>query len=85
MFNWLKTSMLMAAIVALFALIGSLIGGQSGMLLALGFALVMNLGAYWFSDKLVLRMYNARHSVFQPIQSRINLIGSTKDFSNCVS
>ena len=60
MFNWLKTSMLMAAIVALFALIGSLIGGQSGMLLALGFALVMNLGAYWFSDKLVLRMYNAR-------------------------
>ena len=60
MFNWLKTSVLMAAIVALFALIGSLIGGQSGMLLALGFALVMNLGAYWFSDKLVLRMYNAR-------------------------
>jgi heat shock protein HtpX len=60
MFNWLKTSMLMAAIVALFALIGSLIGGQSGMLIALTFALVMNVGAYWFSDKLVLRMYNAR-------------------------
>jgi heat shock protein HtpX len=60
MFNWLKTSMLMAAIVALFALIGSLMGGQSGMLIALTFALVMNLGAYWFSDKLVLRMYNAR-------------------------
>jgi heat shock protein HtpX len=50
----------MAAIVALFALIGSLMGGQSGMLIALTFALVMNLGAYWFSDKLVLRMYNAR-------------------------
>ncbi|MFZ9758548.1 MAG: zinc metalloprotease HtpX [Burkholderiaceae bacterium] len=60
MFNWLKTSMLMAAIVALFALIGSLMGGQSGMLIALTFALVMNTGAYWFSDKLVLRMYNAR-------------------------
>ena len=60
MFNWLKTSMLMAAIVALFALIGSFIGGQSGMLIALGFALVMNVGAYWFSDKLVLKMYNAR-------------------------
>lgn len=60
MFNWLKTSMLMAAIVALFALIGSLMGGQSGMLIALTFALVMNVGAYWFSDKLVLRMYNAR-------------------------
>ncbi|MGA1272909.1 MAG: zinc metalloprotease HtpX, partial [Burkholderiaceae bacterium] len=49
-----------AAIVALFALIGSLMGGQSGMLIALTFALVMNIGAYWFSDKLVLRMYNAR-------------------------
>lgn len=60
MFNWLKTSMLMAAIVALFVLIGSLMGGQSGMLIALTFALVMNIGAYWFSDKLVLRMYNAR-------------------------
>ena len=60
MFNWLKTSMLMAPIVALFALIGSLMGGQSGMLIALTFALVMNIGAYWFSDKLVLRMYNAR-------------------------
>jgi heat shock protein HtpX len=60
MFNWLKTSMLMASIVALFALLGSLLGGQSGMLIALTFALVMNLGAYWFSDKLVLRMYNAR-------------------------
>jgi len=60
MFNWLKTSMLMAAIVALFALIGSLMGGQSGMLIALTFALVMNIGVYWFSDKLVLRMYNAR-------------------------
>jgi len=50
----------MAAIVALFGVIGASLGGQSGMLLALGFALLMNVGAYWFSDKLVLRMYNAQ-------------------------
>ena len=60
MFNWLKTAVLMAAIVALFGVIGASLGGQSGMLLALGFALLMNVGAYWFSDKLVLRMYDAQ-------------------------
>ena len=60
MFNWPKTAVLMAAIVALFGVIGASLGGQSGMLLALGFALLMNVGAYWFSDKLVLRMYNAQ-------------------------
>ena len=60
MFNWLKTAVLMAAIVALFGVIGASLGGQSGMLLALGFALLMNVGAYWFSDKLVLRMCNAQ-------------------------
>jgi len=59
MFNWIKTSILMAAIVALFGLVGAWLGGSSGMLIALLFALVMNVGAYWFSDKLVLRMYNA--------------------------
>ncbi len=60
MFNWLKTAVLMAAIVALFGVIGASLGGQSGMLMALGFALVMNVGAYWFSDKLVLKMYDAK-------------------------
>lgn len=59
MFNWFKTSLLMAAIVALFGLVGAWLGGSSGMVLALAFALIMNVGAYWFSDKLVLRMYNA--------------------------
>jgi heat shock protein HtpX len=59
MFNWIKTSLLMAAIVALFGLVGAWLGGSSGMLLALVFALLMNVGAYWFSDKLVLKMYNA--------------------------
>ncbi len=58
--NWLKTSILMAGIVALFGVVGAAIGGQQGMLLALLFGGAMNVWAYWFSDKMVLRMYNAR-------------------------
>jgi heat shock protein HtpX len=60
MFNLLKTAVLMAAITALFMAIGSLLGGHSGMMFALVIALAMNFFSYWFSDKLVLRMYNAR-------------------------
>ena len=60
MFNWIKTFVLMAAITALFGAIGAVLGGQTGMLLALGVAAATNLGAYWFSDKMVLRMYNAQ-------------------------
>ncbi|HEX8964654.1 MAG TPA: zinc metalloprotease HtpX [Rhodocyclaceae bacterium] len=58
--NWLKTTVLMAAIVALFGVIGAMIGGKGGMLLALLFGGGMNLFAYWFSDQMVLRMYNAQ-------------------------
>ena len=58
--NWLKTSILMAGIIALFGAIGAMIGGKSGMLLALVFGGAMNVFSYWFSDKLVLRMYNAQ-------------------------
>ncbi|MFA5081079.1 MAG: zinc metalloprotease HtpX [Hydrogenophilaceae bacterium] len=58
--NWLKTSLLMAAIVALFGAVGMLLGGAQGMLIALLLGGAMNLWAYWNSDKMVLRMYNAR-------------------------
>lgn len=60
MFNWVKTAMLMAAIMALFGVVGGMIGGESGMLLALVFGGAMNVFSYWFSDKMVLKMYNAR-------------------------
>ena len=58
--NWLKTSILMAGIVVLFGTIGAALGGASGMLIALLLAGAMNAYAYWFSDKAVLKMYNAR-------------------------
>jgi heat shock protein HtpX len=60
MFNWVKTFMLMAAITALFIVIGGMIGGRNGMMFALLMALGMNFFSYWFSDKMVLRMYNAQ-------------------------
>jgi len=58
--NWLKTSLLMAGIVALFGVIGAALGGVQGMLLALLLGGAMNVFAYWNSDKMVLRMYNAQ-------------------------
>src|SRR5258708_19472679 len=55
-----RTAVLMAFLTGLFIAIGYLLGGQSGMVSACLFALGMNLFAYWNSDKMVLRMYNAR-------------------------
>jgi heat shock protein HtpX len=57
--NWIKTFVLMAAITALFGSIGAAFGGFSGMIIALVFAGAMNVYAYWFSDKAVLKMYKA--------------------------
>jgi heat shock protein HtpX len=58
--NWFKTGMLMAAIMALFGMVGALLGGGQGMLLALAFGAAMNLWAYWFSDTMVLKLYRAQ-------------------------
>ena len=58
--NWFKTALLMAAIVALFGVVGGMLGGRTGMLLALMFGGAMNVWAWWFSDQAVLRMYNAQ-------------------------
>ncbi len=60
MFNWVKTAILMAAIMALFGIVGGMIGGRSGMMMALVFGGAMNFFSYWFSDKMVLKMYNAK-------------------------
>lgn len=58
--NWMKTFLLMGALTALAVLIGDAIGGRSGMVYAFGFAILMNFGSYWFSDKIVLAMYGAQ-------------------------
>jgi heat shock protein HtpX len=58
--NTMKTTFLLALMTVLIILIGRALGGQQGMVLAFVLAGVMNLGSYWFSDKIVLRMYNAQ-------------------------
>lgn len=58
--NFFKTVFLLTALTLLLVFVGGAIGGEQGMMFALVFACVMNLGAYWFSDKLVLAMYRAQ-------------------------
>ena len=58
--NMLKTGILLTALTLLLIAIGNMLGGQTGLLIALVLAAVMNLGAYWFSDKLVLAMSGAQ-------------------------
>ncbi len=59
MMNHLRTGILLAALTALFGVIGMMLGGAGGMLMALVFAAGTNLFAYWNADKIVLRMYKA--------------------------
>ncbi len=58
--NMLKTGILLTALTLLLIAIGNMLGGQTGLLIALVLAAIMNLGAYWFSDKLVLAMSGAQ-------------------------
>jgi heat shock protein HtpX len=57
--NYFKTFILMLLLTVLLIVAGGLLGGEAGMIIALIFAAVMNLGTYWFSDKMVLSMYHA--------------------------
>jgi len=58
--NQFKTFLLMLVLTGLFILVGTAIGGRNGAIYAFIFAALMNFFAYWFSDKIVLRMYGAK-------------------------
>lgn len=60
MFNSFKTAILLSALTALILIIGEVFGGQQGLIIAFVFALIMNGGSYWFSDKIVLSLYRAQ-------------------------
>ena len=60
MANQFKTTVLLAALTVLIVLIGRMFGGNQGMMIAFIFAMLMNFGSYWFSDKIVLAMYRAK-------------------------
>ncbi len=65
MYNSMRTVLLLGGLTALLIFIGGAVGGEGGMVIALILAGVMNIGSYWFSDKIVLGMYRAR-----PIEER---------------
>ncbi len=58
--NYIKTTILLAALAALLIFLGDMFGGRQGAVIGLIFAGVINFGAYWWSDKIVLKMYGAR-------------------------
>jgi len=69
----LRTTLLLGALTGIIMLIGQLLGGSQGVVIAFIFAAVMNFGSYWFSDKIVLSMYGARQvsEAEAPMLSRI--------------
>src|SRR5438445_12926020 len=58
--NTVKTALLLGTMSALLMMIGQMLGGAGGLMFGFLFAAAMNFGSYWFSDKIVLRMYNAQ-------------------------
>ncbi|MBU2498736.1 MAG: zinc metalloprotease HtpX [Proteobacteria bacterium] len=60
--NWFRTTLLLGLLTALIVWIGHLFGGQQGMVFAFILAMGMNFFAYWYSDKIVLKMYKAREA-----------------------
>ncbi len=60
MSNVLKTTFLLGALTGILLLFGQVFGGRTGMIIAFGFAVVMNFGSYWFSDRIVLAIFRAK-------------------------
>ena len=72
MANGVKTVLLLGALSGILLVLGELAGGAQGLMMAFVFAVVMNIGSYWFSDKIVLRMYSAKqvgpeHPLYQSV------------------
>src|SRR5688572_28817619 len=70
MANGLKTAVPLGLMSGLLLLIGDVLGGANGLMIGFVFAVLMNFGSYWFSDKIVLRMYraqevDAQHPLYQ--------------------
>src|SRR5262249_13555187 len=81
--NYLKTALLLGLMTGLILVVGRVLGGQQGMLLALVFAGVMNFVSYWFSDRIVLKLYRGQevspaeaprfHAIIDRLVARANL------------
>lgn len=83
MSSMIKTTLLLSSLAVFFIVAGRILGGGTGMVIALGLSLLMIWGSYWYSDKLVLRMYHARevtsaqapeiYSIVRGLADRANL------------
>ncbi len=79
--NTIKTTLLLGLLSGLFLAVGAMLGGETGLIVAFGFAAVLNFGSYWFSDKIVLRMYRAKevgkdhplYRITEPLAQRAGL------------
>lgn len=80
--NTVKTTLLLATLTGLFLVIGGAIGGQSGMLFALLLAVVMNMGAWWFSDTVALKMSGAREVTAAEMPDLHNLVSTLSQRAN---
>ncbi len=77
--NYLRTTVLLAGLTALFLAVGFMLGGEGGLILALIVALGMNVFAYWNSDKMVLRMYGAREVDRAQAPALVGIVGTLAD------
>lgn len=80
--NAIKTFFLMTIMTILFLVIGSLLGGNSGMIIALIFAIIMNFTSYWFSDKIVLMSYGAREISYEDDPELFNIVRELTERAN---
>lgn len=80
--NTVKTTVLLASLTGLFLVIGGAIGGQSGMVFALLLAVAMNMGAWWFSDTMALKMSGAREVTATEMPDLHHLVGTLAQRAN---
>lgn len=80
--NQFRTALLLAVMTVFVILIGRLIGGPSGMVIAFVFAIVMNFFSYWFSDKIVLRMYRAQEVTQQQAPELYQMVATLAQRAN---
>ncbi|MDY6973043.1 MAG: zinc metalloprotease HtpX [Thermodesulfobacteriota bacterium] len=72
--NWFRTTFFLGIMTALIVLVGDLLGGRQGMILAFILAIGMNFFSFWFSDKIVLRMYRAREVSHGQLPELYNMV-----------
>lgn len=80
--NTLKTVFLMTAMMVLFLLAGYLLGGRTGMTIALIFSLIINFVSYWFSDKIVLNMYRAKEVSKEEVPKLYSIVENLTQAAN---